>query len=84
VRQLRDPGPNCRGQLSPRRRPAVLGIQYRTLPAGQYPNTAAIAHALPALDDPGNFTTAVDLMIEAIRARAANPQDPSTPPGIRG
>jgi len=58
-------------------------IQYRTLPQGQYLNTAAVAHALPALNDPGNFTTAVDLMIEAIRARAATPRDPSTPPGIR-
>jgi AcrR family transcriptional regulator len=47
-------------------------IQYRTLPPGQYPNIAAVAHALPALDDPDNFTTAVDLMIEAIRARAAS------------
>jgi len=46
-------------------------IQYRTLPQGQYLNTAA------------NFTTTVDLMIEAIRARAATPRDPSTPPGIR-
>lgn len=45
-------------------------VQYRALPPGQYPNTAAVAHALPALDDPENFATAVDLMIEAIRARA--------------
>lgn len=46
-------------------------IQYRALPAGEYPNIAAVADALPAVDDPDNFTTAVDLMIEAIRARAA-------------
>jgi AcrR family transcriptional regulator len=58
-------------------------IQYRTLPRDQYPNTAAVAHALPALDDPDNFTTAVDLMIEAIRARAATARDPSTVPGSR-
>ena len=58
-------------------------IQYRTLPPSQYPNTAAIAHALPALDDPDNFTTAVDLMIEAIRARAAAARRPSTSPGSR-
>lgn len=45
-------------------------VQYRTLPASEYPNTAAVAHALPALDDSENFATAVDLMIEAIRARA--------------
>jgi hypothetical protein len=54
-------------------------IQYRALPPGQYPNIAAIAHALPALDDPDNFTTAVDLMIEAIRGRAAAPRDPNAP-----
>jgi AcrR family transcriptional regulator len=58
-------------------------IQYRALPPGQYPNTAAVAHALPALDDPDNFTTAVNLMIEAIRARAAAGRDPSTSPGSR-
>lgn len=46
-------------------------IQYRALPASQYPNIAAVAPDLPALDDPDNFATAVDLMIEAIRARAA-------------
>ncbi len=54
-------------------------IQYRTLRPGQYPNIAAIAHALPALDDPDNFTTAVDLMIEAIRGRAAAARDPNAP-----
>lgn len=46
-------------------------IQYRALPADQYPNIAAVASVLPALDDPDNFATAVDLMIEAIRARVA-------------
>jgi hypothetical protein len=45
-------------------------VEYRTLPADTYPNTAAIAHLLPALDDPANFAAAVDLMIDAIRARA--------------
>ena len=45
-------------------------VHYRTLPPGDYPNIAGVAHALPALDDPENFTTAVALMIEAIRARA--------------
>ena len=45
-------------------------VQYRHLPPGEYPNIAAVADALPALDDPENFATAVDLMIEAIRARA--------------
>jgi AcrR family transcriptional regulator len=55
-------------------------IQYRTLPPGHYPNIAAVAHALPALDDPDNFTTAVDLMIEAIRARAASDRRRSSKP----
>jgi hypothetical protein len=45
-------------------------IEYQTLPSEVYPNTAAIAHLLPALDDPANFAAAVDLMIDAIRARA--------------
>jgi AcrR family transcriptional regulator len=59
-------------------------IQYRTLPASEYPNIAAVAHALPALDDPDNFATAVDLMIEAIRARAAAALAPdATPAGRR-
>jgi hypothetical protein len=35
---------------------------------------------LPALDDPDNFTTAVDLMIEAIRARAASDRRRSSRP----
>ena len=52
-------------------------IQYRA--PGQYPNIAAIAHALPALDDPDNLTTAVDLMIEAIRGLAAAARDPNAP-----
>jgi hypothetical protein len=51
-------------------------VEYRTLPAEEYPNIAAVAHALPAVDDPENFTLAVDLMIEAIRARAAAAYQP--------
>ena len=54
-------------------------IEYRSLPASEYPSIAAVAHALPALDDPENFTTAVDLMIEAIRARAAAAHGPGDP-----
>jgi hypothetical protein len=46
-------------------------IDYRALPPGEYPDIVAVAHTLPTLDDPRNFTTAVQLMIEAIRARAA-------------
>src|SRR5580692_5876191 len=47
-------------------------IEYRDLPADEYPSIAAVAHVLPSLDDPANFTLAVDLMIEAIQARAAD------------
>ena len=46
-------------------------IEYRDLPADEYPNIAAVAHVLPSLDDPANFGLAVDLMIEAVRGRAA-------------
>src|SRR5215472_187607 len=58
-------------------------VQYRTLPADKYPGIAAVAHALPAVDDPENFATAVDLMIEAIRARAATARDPGFPHASR-
>ncbi len=51
-------------------------VEYRTLPADQYPNIAAVAHALPSVDDPENFTLALELTIEAIRARAAAPNRP--------
>ena len=54
-------------------------VEYRHLPPGEYPNIAAVADALPSLDDPNNFTTAVDLMIEAIRGRAAAARDPNAP-----
>jgi len=35
-----------------------------------YPNIAAVASNLPALDDPTNFETALELMLDALRARA--------------
>jgi AcrR family transcriptional regulator len=54
-------------------------VQYRHLPPGEYPNIAAVADALPKLDDPENFSTAVELMLEAIRARAATVRDPDPP-----
>ncbi len=59
-------------------------IDYRTLPPGDYPGIAAVVNALPALDDPQNFTTAVQLMIEAIRARAAAIRDPGARPRSAG
>ena len=58
-------------------------VHYRALPPAEYPNIARVADVLPSVDDPENFTTAIDLMIEAIRARAAAARDPRTPPGER-
>ena len=34
-------------------------------------DVVVVAHALPAVDDPENFTLPLGLMIEALRARAA-------------
>lgn len=44
---------------------------YPRLAADEYPTIAALVHLLPGIDDPGNFTTALDLMLSAIAARAA-------------
>lgn len=46
-------------------------VEYRHLPADQYPGAASVSPHFPALDDPANFALAVDLMIEAIAHRAA-------------
>jgi AcrR family transcriptional regulator len=59
--------------LDPRTRAADLRawqIDYRALPDTEYPNISAVAHALPPLDDPGNFETALGLMLDSLRARA--------------
>ncbi|WP_246257264.1 TetR/AcrR family transcriptional regulator [Amycolatopsis anabasis] len=67
--------------LEPRVREADLAAwdgQYRRLSAQDYPNIAAVARYLPELDDPGNFTFALDLMIEAI-ARRATGQEGGSP-----
>ncbi|MDA8286196.1 MAG: TetR/AcrR family transcriptional regulator C-terminal domain-containing protein [Actinomycetota bacterium] len=45
-------------------------VNYRSLPAERFPGLAATAALIPAVADPANFTTALDLLIEAIRARA--------------
>jgi AcrR family transcriptional regulator len=50
-------------------------VEYRTLPADQYPRIDSIAGHLPRLDDPQNFALALDLMIEAIRQAARRMQD---------
>jgi AcrR family transcriptional regulator len=60
--------------LDPKLREADLRawqVEYRTLPPAEFPNLTAVTSHIPAIDDPSNFRTAVDLMIEAIRARTA-------------
>jgi AcrR family transcriptional regulator len=60
--------------LDPQTRAADLRaweVEYRTVPAAEYPHIAAVSGSIPQLDDPANFDTAVELMIEAIGARAA-------------
>lgn len=59
--------------LDPEARDADLTAwhtHYRRLPADDYPNIAASAPHLPAVDDPSNFEFALDLVIEALRHRA--------------
>lgn len=45
-------------------------IEYQHLPADRYPNAAALSGLFPRLDDLANFTLMVNLLIEAIAARA--------------
>jgi AcrR family transcriptional regulator len=45
-------------------------VDYQRLPAHRYPDAAALSGRFPRLDDPANFRLAVDLLIEAIAARA--------------
>jgi len=45
--------------------------EYRTPDPAEYPNIAAVASSLPALDDPSNFALAVDLMLEGLQGRLA-------------
>ncbi|MHC5907362.1 TetR/AcrR family transcriptional regulator [Streptomyces sp. S6] len=59
--------------LSPELRAADLRsweTDYRTLPADTYPNIARIAPEFVGLDDPRNFATAVQAVIDTIRAKA--------------
>jgi AcrR family transcriptional regulator len=44
-------------------------VQYQALPADRFPNLTAVAAQIPTIDDPANFSTAVDLFIEAFRHR---------------
>jgi AcrR family transcriptional regulator len=60
--------------LSPEVRDADLRAwktDYLTLPADRYPNIARVAPRFVALDDPQNFLTAVQSVIDTIRAKAA-------------
>ena len=60
--------------LSPEVRDADLRAwktDYLTLPADIYPNIARVAPSFVALDDPQNFVTAVQSVIDTIRAKAA-------------
>ena len=43
--------------------------RYRSLDRGRYPNLAAVAEQIPSIEDPGNFSTALDLFIDALRLR---------------
>jgi AcrR family transcriptional regulator len=45
-------------------------VDYRMLPDAEFPNINAVADVLPALDDPRNFETALELMLDALRVRA--------------
>ncbi|HEY8980708.1 MAG TPA: TetR family transcriptional regulator [Streptomyces sp.] len=59
--------------LSPELRDGDLrswDTDYRTLPADKYPNIARISPQFVALDDPNNFVTAVQAVIDTIRAKA--------------
>lgn len=47
-------------------------VEYKSLPPDQYPSICAVSHALPRLDDPGNFRFAVGLMVSAIAHNAVS------------
>ena len=60
--------------LSPEVRDADLRAwktDYLTLPSDRYPNIARVAPRFVALDDPQNFLTAVQSVIDTIRTKAA-------------
>ena len=59
--------------LDPETRAADLRawqVDYRTLPVDEYPNINAVAAVLPSLDDPANFETALEWMLDSLRVRA--------------
>jgi AcrR family transcriptional regulator len=46
-------------------------VDYRSSPSGRHPDLAAVAPYLTGVGDPANYRLAVDLHIEAVRARLA-------------
>ncbi len=46
-------------------------VEYRTLSPEDYPNIVAVAPVLPPVDDPDNFAFTLELVLEALAARAA-------------
>jgi AcrR family transcriptional regulator len=51
---------------------------YLALPEDTYPNIARLAHRFYALDDPDNYRTAVQAVIDAVRRRAEQTRSPGT------
>jgi hypothetical protein len=45
-------------------------VEYQTQDPAAYPNIATYAHLFPALDDPANFSTLMELLVDSIDARA--------------
>jgi hypothetical protein len=45
-------------------------VEYQTQDPAAYPNIATYAHLFPALDDPANFSTLIELLVDSIDARA--------------
>jgi hypothetical protein len=49
---------------------AVPGEHRGGMGGAAYPNIATYAHLFPALDDPANFSTLMELLVDSIDARA--------------
>lgn len=56
-------------------------LEYRRLPAEQYPRIASLEGELKDIGDPRVFDTAVDLFLDAVEARAARARAASTGAG---
>jgi hypothetical protein len=53
---------------------------YQSLPADVYPHIAAVAAHLPAIDDPENYRTVIQALIDAVRCRAESYSPPRAAP----